>query len=47
MVPTTELEGRSYSVLENLLLRSGDPNVAVSMALDMLLAGVDTVRLSA
>ena len=43
-VPSAELEDRPYSVLENLLLHNADPNVAISMALDMLLAGVDTVR---
>ena len=46
-VPNNDLEDRSYSVLEKLLVRSGNPNVAVSMALDMLLAGVDTVRIPA
>lgn len=40
--PRSELEDRPYSVLENLLLRTEDPNMAVAMALDMLLAGVDT-----
>ncbi|XP_034236857.1 cytochrome P450 CYP12A2-like isoform X2 [Thrips palmi] len=35
-------EERDFSVLENLLIRTRDPQRAVTMALDMLLAGIDT-----
>ncbi|XP_034236373.1 probable cytochrome P450 301a1, mitochondrial [Thrips palmi] len=35
-------EERNFSVLENLLIRTEDPQRAVTMALDMLLAGIDT-----
>ncbi|KAE8743189.1 Cytochrome P450 CYP12 [Frankliniella occidentalis] len=41
-VPATELKDRSYSVLENLLIKTEDPDRAVAMALDMMLAGIDT-----
>ncbi|XP_034253507.1 probable cytochrome P450 49a1 [Thrips palmi] len=37
-----DLEKSNRSVLENLLLNTDDPDKAVSMAMDMLLAGVDT-----
>lgn len=42
-VPTADIDDRTYSVLENLLIRTGSPERAVTMALDMLLAGIDTV----
>ncbi len=42
--PKTESTDRNYSVLENLLIKTEDPNKAVAMALDMMLAGIDTVR---
>ncbi|XP_034250283.1 probable cytochrome P450 49a1 [Thrips palmi] len=37
-----ELEQGNRSVLESLLINTGDPTKAVSMVMDMLLAGVDT-----
>ncbi|KAE8739041.1 Cytochrome P450 [Frankliniella occidentalis] len=40
--PKEDLHTQQRSVLENLLLQTDDPNKAVAMALDMLLAGVDT-----
>lgn len=36
-------EVQNLSVLEKLLNQSQDPQRAVTMALDMLLAGIDTV----
>ena len=41
-----ERESHEYSVLERLLLRSENPRIAVTMALDMVTAGVDTVRIT-
>lgn len=38
-----ERESHEYSVLERLLLRNDNPRIAVTMALDMVTAGVDTV----
>jgi hypothetical protein len=35
---------RELTVLEKLLIRDPDPRTAVAMALDMMLAGVDTVN---
>ena len=41
-----ELESRELSVLEKLLINnSHDPTVGVGFALDMMLAGIDTVSL--
>lgn len=37
-----ERETHEYSVLERLLLRNENPRIAVTMALDMVTAGVDT-----
>lgn len=37
-----ERETHEYSVLERLLLRNDNPRIAVTMALDMVTAGVDT-----
>jgi hypothetical protein len=34
---------RELTVLEKLLIRDPDPKTAVVMALDMMIAGVDTV----
>jgi len=34
---------RELTVLEKLLIRDPDPRTAVVMALDMMLAGIDTV----
>ncbi len=39
-----EMSSRQFSVLERLLLNSDDPDKGVAFALDMMLAGIDTVR---
>ena len=39
-----DLEKGNRSVLESVLLNSDDPRHAVSLAMDMIIAGVDSVR---
>ncbi|KAK3927038.1 putative cytochrome P450 12a5, mitochondrial [Frankliniella fusca] len=41
-MPKEDLHEQQRSVLENLLLQTDDPNKAVAMSMDMLMAGVDT-----
>lgn len=38
-----DLESRQLSVLEKLLVNSQEPEKGVAFALDMMLAGIDTV----
>lgn len=39
-----DLEKGNRSVLEHLLLNTDDPSKGIAMAMDMLMAGVDSVR---
>lgn len=39
----SELSDESISILERILLKTGNPRLATVLALDLLLVGVDTV----
>ena len=43
-LPPEKVNERELSVLENLLLKNENPKIAVTMAIDMMAGGIDTVR---
>jgi len=42
-LPPEKIHERELSILETLLLKNDNPKIAVTMALDMMTAGIDTV----
>ena len=42
-LPPERVGERELSVLESLLIRNDNPKIAVTMAIDMIASGIDTV----